>query len=215
MARKYNFYLIIDEFYFNYIYEKKFRLISSSEFINKVNTDPVIIISGLSKAWRYSGWRICWAIGPKQIMDSVSSVGSFLDGGANNPLQKEAIKLISKKNIIKESKAIQKTFKKKRDYMLTRLKSMGFIIENNPEGSFYIWANVQNLPEPLNFSINFFEECLKENVISVPGKFFDLNPYKARKHINFRRYIRFSFGPDMTTLKNGLDSIERTIKKYS
>ena len=214
LAKKEKIYLIIDEFYFNFIYDEKFKLVSAAEFIKDTENDFVIIISGLSKAWRYSGWRVCWAIGPKEIMELVANVGSFLDGGANNPLQKASVKLVTTKNILKESRSLQKHFKKKRDYMIKRLESMGFVIGSKPDGAFYLWVNVKNLPKGINEGTKLFEELLKEQVIIVPGKFFDLNPYKRRKKLNFKDYVRFSYGPEMSVLKRGLDKIEKVINKF-
>ena len=53
---------------------------------------------------------------------------------------------------------------------------------------------------------------LKEKVIVVPGKFFDLNPHKQRKEKNFTDYIRCGYGPKMEILKIGLNRIEKAIK---
>lgn len=214
LARREKIYLIVDEFYFNFIYEEKFKLVSATEFVEDTENDFVIVISGLSKAWRYSGWRVCWAVGPKKIMDLVANVGSFLDGGANNPLQKVAIKLVTTKNILKESHSIQKHFKAKRDYMLSRLEAMGFVSNSEPGGAFYLWMNIKNLPEGINEGTKLFEELLKEKVIIVPGKFFDLNPHKRRKKSNFRHHVRFSYGPKMEVLEKGLDRVEKVVKKF-
>lgn len=214
LARKEKFYLIIDEFYFNYIYNERFKLVSSAEFINDIENNRVIIISGLSKSWRYSGWRVCWAVGPQKIMEFSNVVGSFLDGGANNPLQKATIKLISAEKILKESKAIQKLFREKRDYLAKRFKKIGFIFASEPDGAFYCWLNVKNLPKEINNGIKFFERMLKEKVIVVPGKFFDLNPHKKRKGENFTNYIRCGYGPKMEVLKTGMDRIERVVMSY-
>ncbi|MCK5084661.1 MAG: aminotransferase class I/II-fold pyridoxal phosphate-dependent enzyme, partial [Candidatus Pacebacteria bacterium] len=200
-------------FYFNFIYNDKFKLVSSSEFIEDVENDPIIIISGLSKAWRYSGWRVCWALGPKEVMESVTAVGSFLDGGANNPLQRAAIKLVNEKNILEESRIIQKVFRQKRDYMIRRLELMNIMISSKPEGAFYIWVNLENLPTEVNSGLKFFERMLKEKVVVVPGKFFDLDPHKSRKKKNFEKYVRFSYGPKIEILKRGLDRIENVLNK--
>lgn len=35
--------------------------------------------------WRLPGWRICWVVGPKNLITALSQSGSFLDGGANHP----------------------------------------------------------------------------------------------------------------------------------
>jgi aspartate/methionine/tyrosine aminotransferase len=59
--------------------------VSSALYVEDVNVDPVIIVDGMTKNWRVPGWRICWIVGPKPLVESVSAAGSFLEGGANHP----------------------------------------------------------------------------------------------------------------------------------
>lgn len=214
-AREEKVYLIIDEFYFNFLYECKEKLVSTAKYIQDVENDPVIIVCGLSKAWRYSGWRICWSVGPSEIMDKIVSTGSYLDGGASNPLQLATLPLVTSNNILKESLAIQELFIEKRDYMVRRLDAMGVKIMKPPASTFYVWGSLENLSESINDGMKFFEEAVKENVIVVPGKFFDINPYGKRKKGNFNNYVRFSFGPEMAILQEGLDRLEKVIKNIS
>lgn len=70
------------------------KTVSSAAYVEDVNEDPVLIVNGLTKNWRCPGFRICWIVGPKPICEMLSSAGSFLDGGANAPLQKLALPLM-------------------------------------------------------------------------------------------------------------------------
>ena len=219
LARKYRFALILDEFYSHYIYNGAVdgqapRMVSAAAYVEDVNEDPVILVDGLTKNWRYPGWRISWTIAPKAVVEIVASAGSFLDGGANNPLQDEALRLLDPALVIQETAATQRQFSQKRDYALDRLRQMGMIIEAEPQGTFYIWANLSQLPEPLNDGITFFEAGLEERVITVPGVFFDVNPERRRAYARYRHYSRISFGPEMEKIKLGLDGLERLIEKY-
>jgi aspartate/methionine/tyrosine aminotransferase len=129
-------------------------------------------------------------------------------------LQSAAIPLLDFEYTKKDVIALQKHFRLKRD----RFKKMGdwLTVDWEPQATFYIWTNLAKLPEPINNGLVFFEECLKERVIVVPGIFFDVNPGKRRELMNSpcKNYIRLSFGPDMTQIERGLDAIERVIKKY-
>ena len=216
LSRELRSMFIFDEFYSHYIYDKK-ELISAAAHIDDVNEDPVVIINGLSKNWRAPGWRIGWVLGPESMIEKVSSVGSFMDGGAVHPLQEEAVHLINPEAVHAEAELIQNEFKEKRDYVLSRLKELGIRVPVAPSSTFYCWCDISDLPSPINNSDYFFEECLKEKVIVVPGEFFDVNPGKRRlkQHSRYKRYIRLSFGPKMQRLITGLSSIERVIKKFS
>lgn len=98
--------------------------------------------------------------------------------------------------------------------MLERLYEMGIGVEVEPEGTFYVWANLSQLPPPLNDGLQFFKEGLPEKVITVPGVFFDVNPERRRTYARYREYCRISFGPEMEALERGLDALERVINKY-
>lgn len=210
--------LIMDEFYSRYNYKTGCdgTAISSAEFVENVNTDPVLILDGLTKAFRLPGWRICWILGPKEYINALASAGSYLDGGSNVPFQKAAVQLLEPARVSQEMKALQKHFMIKRDYCLKRLRELGVKIRNVPDSTFYLWLDLSGLPGKIKTALGFFQECLKEKVIVVPGIFFDLNPL-ARRELGdspYFHYIRFSYGPDLETLKRGLDGIERVITQY-
>ncbi|MEM7334999.1 MAG: pyridoxal phosphate-dependent aminotransferase [Chloroflexota bacterium] len=219
MASNYQFSLVLDEFYSHYIYtgdadSETPAMVSAAQYIEDVNNAPVILIDGLTKNWRYPGWRLSWTLGPKDVIDAIASAGSFLDGGANHPLQGEALSLLNAEMVKKQALATQTHFRKKRDYVVDRVREMGVLIEAEPGGTFYVWANLSQLPEPINDGLTFFQEGLKEQVITVPGAFFDVNPERRRSYRRYHNYCRISFGPEMSQLERGLDAIERVIAKH-
>lgn len=115
-----------------------------------------------------------------------------------------------------EMRALQHHFREKRDYVIGRLTEMGFKIERIPNSTFYLWLDLSSLPDGINDGLNFFNACLHEKVIVVPGIFFDLNPSKRRDLFDSpcHKHVRLSYGPRMDVLKMGLDGIERVVKKY-
>ena len=216
LARECQCTLILDEFYSHYIYSGPARLpgktVSAAAYVEDVERDPVIIVDGLTKNWRYPGWRISWTLGPKSVIEAIASAGSFLDGGANHPFQQAAAPLLKPQTAIEETVAIQKHFRRKRDYVLNRLRRMGIGVDAVPAGAFYVWANLVRLPKPLNDGMRLFREGLKEKVITVPGVFFDVNPGNRRSHGRYENYCRISFGPELPKLELGLDALERVIR---
>ena len=220
VAKTYNCSMIFDEFYSHYIYRDDLAhgtSISAARHVEDVDKDSIIIIDGLTKNWRYPGLRLSWTLGPKEIISKISSVGSFLDGGASHAIQKASIPLLSESIASKETEIIQDSFRQKRDFLLRELSALEFEIPCQPQGSFYIFANLSNLPQTLQNGMDFFEACLKEKVICVPGSFFDVNPGKRRSHIKSRltNFVRFSFGPSMAELELGVEKIKRVIKDHS
>ena len=218
LARECQCAMIFDEFYSHYIYTHakatKPKMVSAAEFVNDVDKDPIVIVDGLTKNWRYPGWRISWTLGPKPVIEAIASAGSFLDGGANHPFQNASLPLLDPKNAKAETLAIQKHFGQKRELVLARLKQLKIGVDATPAGAFYVWANLAKLPAPLDDGMNFFRECLKEKTIVVPGVFFDVNPGHRRTQSRYQNYCRISFGPEIEKLELGLAAFARVIAKF-
>ncbi|KAL8786426.1 MAG: hypothetical protein Q9195_008225 [Heterodermia aff. obscurata] len=210
--------LIMDEFYggYNYTSDCDGTTVSAADNIDDVDEDDVLIIDGLTKRFRLPGWRVAWILGPKEFIKAIGSCGSYLDGGTNVPFQEAAVPMLEPDKVLNEMKALQRHFKAKRDYVLDRLTGLGFKTKHIPDSTFYIWLDLSGLPEPIADGLSFFQACLEEKVIVVPGIFFDLNPAKRRDLFDSpcHHFVRLSYGPRSENLKMGLDGIERVINKH-
>ena len=213
--------LIFDEFYSHYIWRPDLvaqgAIETAARYVDDVDRDPVVILDGLTKNWRYPGWRVTWTVAPKKIIEGVASAGSFLDGGGSRPLQRKAIELLAPTAAMAETKAIHNEFGKKRGKLLNGLRDLGFTVDLPPEGTFYVWASAQHLPESISDGMSFFRAALERKVITVPGEFFDVDPGKRRggRASRFRRHLRFSFGPAMPKLELALERFKELIASAS
>ena len=225
--------LIFDEFYSHYIWRPDLvaqggtqkidggastgPVETAARYVEDVDRDPVVILDGLTKNWRYPGWRVTWTVAPKKIVEGCVSAGSFLDGGGSRPLQRKAIELLNPANAMAETKAIHAAFGKKRAKLLNGLRDLGFTVDLPPEGTFYVWASAAHLPASISDGMSFFRAALDRKVITVPGEFFDVDPGKRRggRASRFRRHLRFSFGPTMERLDVALDRLRELIGSAS
>lgn len=218
LSREMGCALILDEFYSHYVYGvgDAVSAVSAARHVKDVDGDRVLILDGLTKNWRYPGWRVSWTIGPREIISRIASAGSFLDGGAPHPNQLASVRLLDPVVADQEARAIQQTFGAKRRMVIDRLASMGIRVPAEPDGSFYCFACLDDLPEPLRDGMAFFRAAIQARVIVVPGVFFDVNPGKRRSHIPSRltHFIRVSFGPPEAQIREGLDRLEAMIRSY-
>ena len=171
-----------------------------------------MILDGLTKNWRYPGWRVTWTVAPKKIIEGVSSAGSFLDGGGSRPLQRKAIELLAPTAAMAETQARSTTSSaRSARKLLNGLRDLGFTVDLPPEGTFYVWASAQHLPASISDGMSFFRAALERKVITVPGEFFDVDPGKRRggRASRFRRHLRFSFGPAMPQARPRARAIQR------
>ncbi len=219
IAKEENCALISDEFYSHFIYDGEkpgHGPVSTAEFIDDVNEDPVLIIDGLTKSYRYPGWRVGWVIGPKSIVENINRAASAVDGGPSQPIQRAAIQVLEAERADLETDAVRRAFSRKRNYMVNCLKSHGILCTPEPSGTFYIWADISKLPAPINNADVFFEEALKRKVMTVPGHFFDISPgsTKGKKESPYNQHVRFSFGPPEENMKMGLDRLTEMINSF-
>jgi aspartate/methionine/tyrosine aminotransferase len=212
-ARELQCSLLLDEFYSHYVWAEDEVTVSAARYVEDVDKDPVILFDGLTKNWRYPGWRCTWIVGPRAVIDAVSSTGSFLDGGGSKPLQRSAVPLLAPAIVEGETSAIRAAFLRKKAILKQGLEAAGMRLDLDPEGTFYCWADVSGLPPAINDGMSFFKAAIKEKVICVPGEFFDINPGKRRsgRPSRFRGYVRFSFGPEEASVVEGVARLGRMV----
>ena len=218
IAREQNCALIIDEVYSHFIYNNGKPAnapVSSAEYIDDVNEDTVLIVDALTKSFRYPGWRLAWILAPKNITEDLGRVASAIDGGPSLPIQRAAIQLFEPARMRLETQTLREVFNRKQTLMLNSLRKNGMVCSQDSSGTFYIWADISELPPPLNNSDTFFREALKCKVMVVPGHLFDINQNHQKNGIQFNNYIRFSFGSNEENVIKGLERISELIKSYS
>jgi aspartate/methionine/tyrosine aminotransferase len=217
LARSRRLTLLLDEFYSHFVYDGKRPAagpVSAAAYVEDVDQDPVVIIDGLTKSFRYPGWRVGWAIGPRAMVDALSRAASAIDGGPSQPVQRAAAAVLEAERAERETRALRSVFARKRNLMLDGLERLGIRVPHPSEGTFYVWASLAELPPPFDDAEVFFRRALEHRVMTVPGAFFDVNPRKLRPGDSpFARWMRFSFGPPEANVRLGLERLARMIAR--
>ena len=219
-ARKENCLLGADEFYATFSYNEDGspaeKAVSALPYVKDINRDPVIVFDGLTKGFRYPGWRAGWAIGPKYLIEMINRAASAVDGGPSTMVQRGVIEELAEGHAEAELLATRKEFAVKRKMMMEGLAELGIHTPaNQPLGTFYLWASIENLPGKLSDADYFFHACLQKKVITVPGHFFDVRPFRVRPtNEPYRHWVRFSYGPNRQTIKTALERIAQVIAEH-
>ena len=119
---------IRDRFYSHFIYdglEAGCGPISSAGFVEDPDSDPILVIDGLTKSFRYPGWRIGWVLGPPEIIETLGRAASAIDGGPSRVVQRMALRALEPEYADLETSALREVFVKKRNMMVERLTKMG------------------------------------------------------------------------------------------
>ena len=138
LCQKWNVTAITDEIYEHMVYSGSHVRMADLPGM----ADLTITISGASKTYSATGWRIGWLIAPPVATDAIRKVHDFLTVGAAAPLQEgvaHALQFPTSYYTELESK-----YRERRDTLLTTLRHAGFEAET-PAGAYYILTDVTKL----------------------------------------------------------------------
>jgi aspartate/methionine/tyrosine aminotransferase len=216
-GRKNKCTLIMDESYSHFIYGEDGAPgdspVSAASYVRNVEKDQVLIVDGLSKNFRYPGWRLSWVVGPSNVIQNLDRCATGFDGGPSLPAQRLAIKALDPERADEETSAVRRLFARKRNVMLEGLETLGVRVEHPPLGGFYVWGDLSGLPKPFNDAATFFDLGLKKKVVTVPGRFFDVNPGGTHPPMKeLKKWVRFSFGPSEDKITTGLERLLEMIE---
>ncbi|MEK7534439.1 MAG: pyridoxal phosphate-dependent aminotransferase [Patescibacteria group bacterium] len=190
-----NILVISDEIYEKLIYGKKHHSIAS---INSKINKLTVVVNGVSKSYAMTGWRIGYCAGPKEIIKMASSLQDHSTSNPNSIAQKAAIAaLTGSEDCIQE---MVREYRKRRDYMIGRLRAIKGIKVDMPDGAFYAYADVSKLyNKNVADSVSFCTALLKQFFVgAIPGSAFGDD-----------RYIRLSFATSLENIKEGMERLEK------
>lgn len=193
LVRDKDIFILADEIYSELLYDQAHHSIAS--FI----WEKTIVINGLSKSHSMTGWRIGFLFAPENIAKHVLKVHQYNVTCATSISQMAALEALTVG--INDAMPMKNAYKERRDYVYNRLVNMGLEV-HKPDGAFYFFIKI-----PIN-NLSSFDFCLslvrEEKVAVVPGSAF--SDYGEG-------YFRLSFACSMELLKEGLNRMERYIKK--
>lgn len=153
-----------------------------------------IVVNGFSKRWAMTGWRVGWVIMPESLVDAARRVMQNIFIAAPTLSQYAAIAALAAE---KEVEAMRRAYDERRRYLLQALPQLGFDIVVEPQGAFYIYANVSELTDDSRaFCWDILERA---GVAMTPGE--DFGAYRSAEH------VRVSYATSMQNLREGVRRI--------
>lgn len=163
-------YLIMDDIYHKLVFDGK-RPASAYKYAQRgIDTGHVIIVNGVSKLYGMTGFRIGWAVAPRQLTEIMANVQSQTTS-CSSPLSEAAAEgaLTGPQDVVKELRlAIQNN----RDLMMQGLAGLEDVRVSNPEGTFYCLPDFSAYNRDSVELANFL--LAKALVVTVPGKEFGM-----------------------------------------
>lgn len=186
-------FIIMDEIYLGLYYEDKPKSALSLD-------DDIIIINSFSKYFHMTGWRLGWTILPEWLTPSAEKLTASLSICAPTLAQHAALACFHEDSMaVYEQRRL--AFKQRRDYLLPALQALGFAIPVQPDGAFYIYADISQLSAD---SMKFAHRLLHQaHVAVVPG--IDFGPHFARQ------MLRFSYATPQNLLEQAIERLQRLL----
>lgn len=190
---KHNLCVVSDEIYAELVYGQPHYSIASFEGMR----ERTIVISGVSKAFAMTGWRLGYMAAPKEMMGGIAKIHQFALMCAPTVSQYAALEAF--KNGADEVAKMCAEYNKRREYIVGRLRGMGLEI-SEPKGAFYAFPCIKSTGMT---SGEFCEGLLHaEHVAVVPGTAFGECG---------EGFIRISYAASMDTIEKAMDKMEKYI----
>src|SRR5260221_12273401 len=167
--------------------------------------ERTVTISGASKTYSVTGWRIGWCVASPELTDGIRKVHDFLTVGAPAPLQ-EAIALgLQFGPEFYEQLAAE--YRQRRDHLLAGLEAAGFRCFK-PDGAYYIMTDVADFgwPDDVTFARFLIEQV---GVAVVPGSSFYQDPALGATQ------VRFCFAKRFETLDAACERLRAPSLRYA
>jgi aspartate/methionine/tyrosine aminotransferase len=189
-------HLVVDEIYHGLTYGMDAASVLQVD-------DEAFVLNSFSKYYGMTGWRLGWLVAPPQAVRELEKLAQNLYISASSIAQHAALACFEPESIaIFEQR--RAAFRERRDYLLPALRALGFRIEVEPEGAFYLYADVSAFTDDAQaFCAHFLET---EHVAFTPG--LDFGHHRANAH------VRLAYTQDVPRLEEAVRRIARGLETW-
>ena len=182
LCRRHDLLAITDEIYEHIVYDghEHVPIATLPDMAERT-----ITISGISKSYSVTGWRVGYAVAPPEISDGIRRAHDFVTVGAPAPLQEAAVTALQFPD--RYYVELRTAYQARRDLLLSYLQRAGFVC-NTPRGAYYILTDVAHfmkragVDDDTAFAMWLIKEC---GVATVPGSSFYAHRDLGRTKIRF------------------------------
>ncbi len=165
--------------------------------------DSAFVLNSFSKYFGMTGWRLGWLVAPPAAVRELEKLAQNLYISASSIAQHAALACFSDEaTAIFEAR--REAFRKRRDFLLPALRELGFRIDVEPQGAFYLYADVSAFTDDAQaFCAHFLET---EHVAFTPG--LDFGFHRANQH------VRLAYTQEVPRLQQAVERIARGLRSW-
>jgi aspartate aminotransferase len=160
--------------------------------------DHTILISGVSKSYSMTGWRLGWLCGDSDFIKSALVLHGYVTTCASTISQKSVLRAAWTNEARTAREEMRRTFLDRRDHLLLLLREKLDIQAVTPDGAFYTMVDTSKFGDSLTVA----DKLLDHGLITVPGSAFGKE---------CARFLRVSFCADKPVLTEGVERFARAL----
>lgn len=196
LANKHDFYILSDEIYSRILYEGKHQSIMQFPGMK----ERTILVDGHSKTYSMTGWRLGYGIAPKPLIEKIVQLMINSNSCTCSFTQIAGISaLTGPQDFVAQMVA---EFKQRRDVLVEGLNAIDGISCLKPEGAFYVFPNVKQLPLSCEALADYLLE--EAGVALLAGTAFGNGG---------DGYLRISYANSLENIREALERIQMTVNK--
>ncbi len=182
-------WVLMDDIYHKLIFDGR-RIISAYKYTERdVESSKIIVVNGIAKVYGMTGYRIGWAVAPREIVGIMNNVQAQTTSCVSLLLQAGAEGALNGVQSVVEALRLQ--IQNHRDVIVNELQSFTGVRLQKPEGTFYCLPDFRAYG---NDSVKLADFLLKKAlVVTVPGKEFGMEGH-----------LRLSYSGTMKDVTEGL-----------
>lgn len=176
LAERHQLWVIYDEIYSAFSYD-------GPHTVPEIPYELLLRLDGFSKSHGITGWRVGYAVGPDELIQQMCKVQQYSFVCAPSIAQWGVLA-----GLTHDFRDTLDDYRKKRDFVYGELS--GLYEVEKPTGAFYIFPKV-----PAGTGTEFFERCVKKDLLLIPGGVFS----------TLDTHVRISFSASMEQLERGVE----------
>jgi aspartate aminotransferase len=204
---KKNIFCISDEIYEKIVYDG-FAFTSIASLNDRIR-DLTITVNGASKVYSMTGWRMGYAVGPRDIIDAMAKIQGQVTSNITSITQWACVEALNGPHEFLKTWVAE--FKKRRDVIVKRFNGIPGVTCFNPQGAFYVFPNIAAYfgkkydGKTIKTSDDLAAYLLDKALVAVvPGSGFGADGF-----------IRLSYATSMAKIEKGLERIEKALASLS
>ncbi len=160
---KHDLLLLADEVYSELVYDGKPQSFTSLPELR----DNLVLLNGFSKSWAMTGYRLGYACGPREVVDTMMKIHQY--GIMSAPTLSQAAGVEAMNRGDDDVARMRDEYRRRRDLLVSSLNAMG-LKTILPKGAFYVFADIRATGLP---GEEFCLRLLNEHAVAcVPGSAF-------------------------------------------